>query len=119
MSAETKDVKPSVLSLAINRLSVLFNTYMPSIKNGGLFIPTKREYKLGDDVFIVVNLMGEEEKYSIKGKVIWITPPNAINNKAQGIGVQFPKDETGEALRLAIEGHLGKYLKADRRNLTM
>jgi len=32
---------------------------MPFVKNGGLFIPTNSNYRLGDEVFMLLNLMGE------------------------------------------------------------
>lgn len=51
-----------ILSLTIKDKSVLYAAYMPFIKNGGLFIPTNKSYKLGDEVFMLLNLMDEPEK---------------------------------------------------------
>ena len=48
-----------ILSLTIKDKSVLYAAYMPFIKNGGLFIPTNKSYKLGDEVFMLLNLMDE------------------------------------------------------------
>ena len=53
---------------------MLYAAYMPFIKNGGLFIPTNKSYKLGDEVFMLLNLMDEQEKIPVAGKVVWITP---------------------------------------------
>ena len=78
-----------ILSLTIKDKSVLYAAYMPFIKNGGLFIPTNKVYKLGDEVFMLLNLMDEQEKIPVAGKVIWITPKGAQGNRAAGIGVQF------------------------------
>jgi type IV pilus assembly protein PilZ len=32
---------------------------MPFVRTGGLFIPTNSNYRLGDEVFMLLNLMGE------------------------------------------------------------
>lgn len=63
-----------ILSLTIKDKSVLYAAYMPFIRNGGLFIPTNKSYKLGDEVFMLLNLMDEPEKIPVAGKVVWITP---------------------------------------------
>lgn len=63
-----------ILSLNIKDKSVLYAAYMPFIKNGGLFIPTNKSYRLGDEVFMLLNLMDEAEKIPVAGKVAWITP---------------------------------------------
>lgn len=51
-----------ILSLTIKDKSVLYAAYMPFIRNGGLFIPTNKSYKLGDEVFMLLNLMDEPGK---------------------------------------------------------
>ena len=66
--------KPGLLTLTIKDKSALYLAYMPFIRNGGLFIPTKSPYKLGDEVFMLLNLMGEEEKIPVAGHVVWLTP---------------------------------------------
>lgn len=63
-----------ILSLTIKDRAVLYAAYMPFIKNGGLFIPTNKSYKLGDEVFMLLHLMDEPEKIPVAGKVTWITP---------------------------------------------
>jgi type IV pilus assembly protein PilZ len=70
-----------ILSLTIKDKSVLYAAYMPFIKNGGLFIPTNKSYKLGDEVFMLLNLMDEPEKIPVAGKVAWITPKGAQGNR--------------------------------------
>jgi type IV pilus assembly protein PilZ len=71
-----------ILSLTIKDKSVLYAAYMPFIKNGGLFIPTNKSYKLGDEVFMLLNLMDEAEKIPVA--VAWIT--GAQGNRAAGVG---------------------------------
>ena len=63
--------------------------------------PTTKPYKIGDEIYLILALMDDPNKYPIAGKVAWITPAGANNNKAQGIGVHFPDDETGQRAKPA------------------
>ena len=101
-----------ILSLTIKDKSVLYAAYMPFIKNGGLFIPTSKDYKLGTEVFILLNLMEEPEKLPVTGKVVWVTPRGAQGNRAAGIGVQF--SDTDMAVRNKIETYLAVMLKSNQ-----
>lgn len=93
-----------VLSLTIKDKTVLYAAYMPFIQGGGLFIPTSKAYQLGDEVFMLLNLMDESERIPVVGKIVWITPKGAQGNRAAGIGVQFSEDSKGA--REKIEGYL-------------
>lgn len=106
-----------ILSLTIKDKSVLYAAYMPFIKNGGLFIPTNKNYRLGDEVFMLLSLMEEPEKIPVAGKVIWLTPKGAQGNRAAGVGVQF--NEGDNSARNQIETHLAGALKSDRPTHTM
>ena len=106
-----------ILSLTIKDKSVLYAAYMPFVKHGGLFIPTNKNYRLGDEVFMLLNLMDEPEKIPVAGKVIWVTPKGAQGNRAAGIGVQF-SDQDNTA-RSKIETYLAGALKSDRITHTM
>ncbi|HEB91940.1 MAG TPA: pilus assembly protein PilZ [Gammaproteobacteria bacterium] len=107
-----------ILSLAIKDKSSLYAAYMPFVKNGGLFIPTNKKYKLGDEVFMLLTLMDETEKLPVAGKIVWITPPGAQGARVAGIGVQFSNQDNG-AVRNKIEGYLGGALKSERQTHTM
>ncbi|MCP3865093.1 MAG: pilus assembly protein PilZ [Aestuariibacter sp.] len=106
-----------ILSLTIKDKSVLYAAYMPFIKNGGLFIPTSKQYQLGDEVFMLLKLMDEPEKIPVAGKVVWVTPKGAQGNKVAGVGVQF-NDEDDIALN-KIETYLAGAIKSDRMTHTM
>lgn len=111
--------RPSVLSLAIKEKAALFTAYMPFLKNGGIFVPTNKSYKLGDEIYLILTLLDDPNKFPIAGKVAWVTPPGAGNNKSQGIGVHFPDDETGTRLRLRIEELLGAAIRSSRPTHTI
>ena len=110
--------RQGLLSLNIKDKAALYAAYMPFVKNGGLFIPTDKDYELGDEVFMLLTLMEEAEKIPIAGKVIWITPGEAQSNRSAGIGVQF-NDQDGGVARDKIESYLAGTLEAERPTHTM
>lgn len=110
--------RQGILSLTIKDKGALYAAYMPFIKNGGLFIPTNKQYKLGDEVFMLLTLMEESDKLPVAGKIVWVTPAGAQGNKAAGIGVQFSEQDNGQT-RNKIEGYLAGALGADRPTHTM
>ena len=79
-----RDPRQGILSLTIRDKSALYASYMPFIKNGGLFIPTAKAYKLGDEVFMLLTLTDSKEKLPVAGRVVWITPKGAQGNKTAG-----------------------------------
>jgi type IV pilus assembly protein PilZ len=111
--------RPSVLSLAIKEKAALYAAYMPFLKNAGIFVPTNKSYKIGDQIYLILTLMDDPNKYPIEGKVAWITPAGAHNSKAQGIGVHFPDDESGARVKLRIEELLGAALRSSRATHTL
>jgi type IV pilus assembly protein PilZ len=110
--------RQGILSLTIKDKHALYAAYMQFVKNGGLFIPTNKKYKLGDEVFMLLTLMEETERIPVAGKIIWITPVGAEGNRAAGIGVQFSTQDGGVA-RNKIETYLAGALQADRPTHTM
>jgi type IV pilus assembly protein PilZ len=63
--------------------------------------------------------MDDPTKYPIAGKISWVTPAGANNNKAQGIGVHFSADESGQRVKLRIEELLGAALRSTRATHTL
>ena len=106
--------RPSVLQLVIKEKTGLYAAYMPYLTNGGIFVPTNKPCRIGDDVYLIVTLMDDAAKYPIAGKIAWITPAAAHNSKAQGVGIHFPADESGVRLRRRIEELLGSALSSTR-----
>ncbi len=110
--------RQGILTLTITDRSALYSAYMPFVINGGLFIPTTRDYEMGQEVFLLLNLMEETERLPIIGKIIWITPPHAGSYRPGGIGVQF-SDQDGGLARNKIETYLAGALASDRTTHTM
>src|SRR6478609_5751738 len=110
--------KPGVLSLAIKEKAALYAAYMPFLKGGGLFIPTNKPFKIGEEVFMLLSLIDDPVKLKVVGHVVWVTPV-AQSGRPQGIGVQFSEKDGGIEARNKIEGLLGGALKSTRPTHTM
>lgn len=108
----------SILNFAIKDKNALYAAYMPFIVNGGLFIQTKKSYRLGDEVFMLLTLMDEKERLPVAGRVVWITPTEAQGNRVPGIGIQFGNQDNGTTQR-RIEGLLAGALQAERPTHSM
>ena len=118
-SVSTTSPRPSVVQLAIKEKAALYAAFIPLFKEGGVFIPTAREYKLGADVYVLMTLPEDTQRYPIAGKVAWVTPARAAGNRTQGVGVRFPNDEKSRLLKLKIEEILGVHLASERPTQTM
>jgi len=110
--------RPSVIALAIKEKSALYAAYMPFVENGGLFVPTGRPTRLGDDLYLILTLMDDPAKHAVSGKVVWITPAGATG-RPQGIGVQFTRTEASILARAKIEDLLGPTLQSPRPSNTI
>ncbi len=110
--------RPSVLSLSIREKAALYAAYMPFVKGGGLFVPTTRPARLGDEIYALVTLMDDPNKLPIPGRIVWITPAGTPG-RGQGIGIQFAANEAGEEARARIENLIGGALKAARPTHTL
>ncbi|MFZ4651452.1 MAG: PilZ domain-containing protein [Rubrivivax sp.] len=111
--------RPSVIQLVFREKGALYAAYMPSLQEGGLFVPTQRDCKLGDDVYLLVTLPDDVQRYPVAGKVVWITPPNASGGRTQGVGVRFPSDDKTRALKLKIEELLGTAISSSKPTQTL
>ncbi len=110
--------RPSVLQLAIKEKGALYAAYIPLFAEGGIFVATSRDFRLGDDIYVLLTVPEDEEKFPIAGKVGWVTPPGA-GHRTQGIGVRFPKNPQSERLKAKIEEILGTWLGSDRPTQTI
>ncbi|MDP3171308.1 MAG: PilZ domain-containing protein [Polaromonas sp.] len=111
--------RPSVIQLAIREKAALYAAYIPLFTEGGVFIPSARDYKLGDDIYVLLTLPEDTQRYPVAGKVAWVTPARASGNRTQGVGVRFPNDEKSRLLKSKIEEILGAHLASDRPTQTI
>lgn len=119
MSSSASTPRPSVVQLAIKEKAALYAAYIPLFSEGGMFIPTTRDYRLGDDIYVLLTLPEDPQRYPIAGRVAWVTPARAAGNRTQGVGIQFPRDEKSRMLKIRIEELLGSALASDRPTQTI
>lgn len=118
-TAASSPPRPSVIQLVFREKGALYAAYMPVFAEGGLFVPTTREYKLGDDIYLLLSLPEDPQRYPVAGKVGWLTPANASGGRTQGVGVRFPSDEKSRLLRQKIEEILGTSLSSAKPTQTI
>ena len=111
--------RPSVMQLAIKEKAALYAAYIPLFAEGGIFVPTQRDYRLGDDVYVLLTLPDDPQRYPVAGRVAWVTPERASGNRTQGVGIQFPKDAKSAELRAKIEQILGTALSSEKPTQTI
>ncbi|OKY25452.1 PilZ domain-containing protein [Thalassotalea sp. PP2-459] len=95
----------------------LYQSYMPFVKKGGLFVRTTETFELDTDIELQVLLPDSLEPSTIVGKVCWITPVGAQNGTPAGIGISFIEDP--ESTRSQIEKSIGRLLSSSDPTLTM
>ncbi|HSI51220.1 MAG TPA: PilZ domain-containing protein [Ideonella sp.] len=111
--------RPSVIQLVFREKGALYAAYVPLFSDGGLFVPTTRDYQLGDDIYLLLSLPGDPQRYPVAGKVGWITPPNTSGGRTQGVGVRFPSDEKTRMLKVRIEEILGTSISSSKPTQTI
>ncbi len=115
---EAKDRKQPI-SVTIKDQKVLYSAYMYFLKYGGLFIPIDpKNFKMMDEVQLIVSLIDDPDKHMVDGRVIWITPQSSQGNKAAGVGFEFV-GASAASLRAKIENILASSLKSDEPTHTM
>jgi type IV pilus assembly protein PilZ len=111
--------RPSVIQLVFREKGALYAAYIPAFSEGGLFVPTTRDYTLGDDIYLLLSLPEDPQRYPVAGKIAWITPANASGGRTQGVGVRFPGDDKTRLLRVKIEQILGTNISSSKPTQTL
>ena len=119
MSLKQPVNRPAVIQLVFREKGALYAAYMPVLAEGGVFVPTTRDYRLGEDIYLLLTLPDDPQRYPVAGKVVWITPANASAGRTQGVGVRFPTDEKTRVLRLRIEEVLGTSISSSKPTQTI
>jgi type IV pilus assembly protein PilZ len=118
-TAPSTGSRPSVIQLVFREKSALYAAYIPLFTDGGLFVPTTREYRLGEDIYLLLSMPDDPQRYPVAGKVAWLTPPNSSGARAQGVGVRFPGDEKTRVLKIKLEEALGTTISSSRPTQTI
>jgi type IV pilus assembly protein PilZ len=107
------------MQLVFRERGALFAAFIPLFAEGGLFVPTSRGYQLGEDLYLLLSLPDDPQRYPVAGKVAWITPANASGGRTQGVGVRFPADDKSRLLKLKIEEILGTQISSSKPTQTI
>lgn len=106
-SAEQKNnMATDLLQLAIRDKVALHSHYMPFIQGGGVFVPTKKEFHLGDMTGVVIRFLDRGKKLVISGRVVWISP-EGNSSGMPGVGIQFV-GASQASIKGAIDSYLGE-----------
>lgn len=108
--------KGGILSVVLKDPMALFNAYMPYVTGGGLFIETQKNVMLGDEVFILLDILEQGEPTPVSAKVIWVTPKGSTSFKP-GIGIQLGA-ENREVMNM-IETQIAELLNSPNPTHTM
>lgn len=106
-----------IINHAIKDIQTLYNCYMPFVLGGGLFVPSTRQFPLGEEVFVVVTLPESSDRIPLTGKVVWVNH-RSQGQRPAGFAVQMAGDE-GKRLRAEIEKLLAGQLTSSRPTYTL
>ena len=116
----TGGARPSVISWCSARRARSVAAYISAFTEGGLFIAHHaRDYKLGEDIYLLLALPEDTQRYPVAGKVAWITPPMPSRRRTQGVGVRFPGDEKTRIIKIKIEELLGTSVSSSKPTQTL
>lgn len=106
-----------IIQVNIPDKATLQASYMPFVQGGGLFVPTKQQVKMGQEVFILATLPEHAQKIPLTGKVIWISPKQT-HFKPQGFAIQLV-GEKGVYYKSEADRLLAGSKAMDRPSYTM
>lgn len=109
--------KGGILAVEIKDEATLYEHYLSFVEGGAIFVPTKKTYKLGEEIFFLLSIYLQAEPVPMTGKVVWITPKGAGGKRLEGVGVKFGEEQL--ELRNQIEQALTGTMLSHRPTLTM
>ena len=119
LPAAPQAARPSVIQLVFRERGALYAAYIPLFTEGGLFVPSSRQYHLNEDIYLLLSLPHDPQRYPVAGKVGWITPANASGGRTPGVGVRFPNDDKARLVKLRIEESLGTQISSSKPTQTV
>lgn len=109
--------KSGILALEINDERELYEHYMSFVQGGALFVPTKRNHELGDDLFFLLSIYLHAHAIPMTGKVVWVAHQGSGSSQKEGVGVQFTEEQA--ELKMQIEQALTGTAHTQHHTLTM
>lgn len=87
---------PDFYSLVLADPKSAARAWLPFLSPGGLFVATRREHVLGEEVVLLVQLP-DGGKHSVAGRVAWISAESLSRARRRGAGIALEGTE-GTAL---------------------
>ncbi len=106
-----------VISYPMPDLQTLYSSYLSFVQGGALFIPSNRNYPLGEQVFVVVTLPESSDRIPLTGKVVWVTH-RSQGIRPAGFGVSLDGEE-GARLKVTIEKMLTGLITQEKPTFTL
>ena len=97
---------PGFYSLVLEDAESLSAAWLPFLEPGGLFVATRRDHVLGEEVVLLLQLP-DGEKRSVAGSIAWISADELSGRHRPGAGIALDGEE-GRALAETIRGIVGE-----------
>lgn len=120
-NAAAKSAPGRMLQLRLESKPVIYASYMSFLEYGGVFLPTDDKFEMGEEILLVLELvgLGKTEKIFIKTNVCWINANPSASGRPKGIGLAFGSDESGLKAKTIFENILSGLLHNERPTYTL
>ena len=120
-NAAAKSAPGRMLQLRLASKPVIYASYMSFLEYGGVFLPTDDKFDMGEEILLVLELvgLGKTEKIFIKTNVCWINANPSASGRPKGIGLAFGSDESGLKAKTIFENILSGLLHNERPTYTL
>ena len=120
-NAAAKSAPDRILQLRLESKPVIYASYMSFLEYGGVFLPTNDKFDMGEEILLVLELvgLGKTEKIFIKTNVCWINANPSASGRPKGIGLAFGSDESGLKAKTIFENILSGLLHNERPTYTL
>ena len=97
---------PGFYSLVLEDAESLRAAWLPFLEPGGLFVSTRRNHSLGEEVVLLLQLP-DGVKHSVAGSVAWISAEDLSGRGRAGVGVALDGEE-GRTLADSVRSIVGE-----------
>ena len=120
-NAAAESAPSRVLQLRLESKPVIYASYMSFLEYGGVFLPTDDKFDMGEEILLVLELvgLGKTEKIFIKTNVCWINANPSASGRPKGIGLAFGSDDSGLKAKTIFENILSGLLHNERPTYTL
>ena len=120
-NAAAKSAPDRILQLRLESKPIIYASYMSFLEYGGVFLPTDDKFDMGEEILLVLELvgLGKTEKIFIKTNVCWINANPSASGRPKGIGLAFGSDESGLKAKTIFENILSGLLHNERPTYTL